>query len=379
MYFKKNYVMPIVALVFSLTLVSCSIFQSGESVIDCPLRDEPYSVDTPMMDLMLNPSAVIVLENEMPELMKRVPPLFKSSEAPSLSAIMTVREVMALMRMPANAVALQQLNTQLAAVELTEADKMSRCARYDNDTPEIVLNSAKKQILIFNKVNGYDHGEGTVAATEAIKTIAAQQGWGVSITNKGGAFTADTLKQFDLVVWNNVSGDVLTIRQRKAFENYITNGGGFLGVHGSGGDFIYLWDWYVESLIGAQFIGHTMSPHYQNATVKIEQSSSHIGDGLKAEWVLHDEWYSFSSNPRNKGADVVATIDESSYKAEMSGISLRMGSDHPIAWSRCVGAGRSFYTAIGHLPEVYQDEQNMALLKNALIWTVGESKSQCGK
>jgi type 1 glutamine amidotransferase len=275
--------------------------------------------------------------------------------------------------------AIKQLNARLGSVAITNEDRNTRCARYDNEIPDLKMGDASKRILIFDKFNGYGHGVATEAATVAIKTLASESGWGVAVTNKGGAFTPDILKEFNVVVWNNVSGDVLTLSQRTAFEEYMRQGGGFLGIHGSGGDFIYLWDWYVNELLGAQFIGHTMNPHYQDAKVVIENSSSGIGDGLPANWVMQDEWYSFRESPRDKDSDIVATVEESTYLPEMSGISLRMGDDHPIAWTRCVGKGRAFYSAIGHRPEVYQVEQNLALLKDALQWTAGAGKAGCAE
>ena len=51
---------------------------------------------------------------------------------------------------------------------------------------------------------------------------------------------------------------------------------------------------------------------------------------------------------------VLATLDESTYSPKgMFGQELAMGKDHPIAWSHCVGKGRAFYAAPGHLPAVY--------------------------
>ena len=44
------------------------------------------------------------------------------------------------------------------------------------------------------------------------------------------------LGKFKVVVWNNVSGDVLTEDQRAAFVSYLENGGGWVGIHASGGD-----------------------------------------------------------------------------------------------------------------------------------------------
>jgi type 1 glutamine amidotransferase len=48
---------------------------------------------------------------------------------------------------------------------------------------------------------------------------------------------------------------------------------------------------------------------------------------------------------------------------------LRMG-DHPIAWTRCVGRGRSFYSAIGHRPQTYSDPTYRTMLESAIGWAV---------
>ena len=60
----------------------------------------------------------------------------------------------------------------------------------------------------------------------------------------------------------------------------------------------------------------------------------------------------------------------------MGGQDLRMG-DHPIAWSRCVGKGRSFYSAIGHKPESYSDPRHQQLIQDAIRWTAGRGKTLC--
>lgn len=348
-----------------------------EGYVDCPLRHDAYSVDTPLMDMLVSEQAVALLEAEAPELMKRMPPLFKATEAPSLSAITTIKQVAGLVRLPMTDAEFAALDEKLAQIEITEAIKESRCARYDVEPQDVVIGKESRQILIFDKVNGFDHGEAVTAATEAIQAMAADAGWGVVVSNKGSIFTPELLENFDVVVWNNVSGDVLTLRQRQAFEDYMNNGGGFVGVHGSGGDFIYLWDWYLNELLGAQFIGHTMFPHYQDAVINLEVSDNNISEGLNASWTLHEEWYSFAENPRTTGASVVATVDENTYKPIMGGLSLAMGDDHPIAWTRCVGEGRSYYTGIGHLPESYQSADNLELLKSALVWAMGDGADSC--
>lgn len=350
---------------------------AGEALLDCPLRDSPYSVDLPLMDLLQSTEAVAVASEEMPTLMGMIPPMFKETSAPSLSSIMTLRGVTRMLRMPEDREALQRLDDRLAQVVVDEDARRARCARYDNDSPNLALSDARYQLLVFDKINGFDHGPAVAAATAAIEQIAVDLGWGVTVTDKGGAFKPEILARFDAVIFNNNSGDVLTLSQRRALETYIEQGGGALALHGAGGDFEYFWEWYVNDLIGAQFIGHTMGPHFQDARVTLEESASGIGANLERSWTIHDEWYSFARSPRLDGADVVATIDENSYKPEMGGLSLRMGEDHPVAWARCIENGRSFYSAIGHHPEVYQSEEYLLLLRDALKWAAGDGQAEC--
>jgi uncharacterized protein len=96
---------------------------------------------------------------------------------------------------------------------------------------------------------------------------------------------------------------------------------------------------------------------------------------LPSEWRMTDEWYSFRTNPRTIGANVLLTLDESTYKPDgPMGMDLRMG-DHPLAWTNCLGQGRIFYSAIGHRPETYSHPQNVALLEAAVGWATDKRTS----
>ena len=349
----------------------------SEVILDCPLRDAPYSVNSPLIDLLLNPAAKAVIEEQYPDALTKLPPHMFRTETPSFAAILSVENLLRMMQIPMDNQ--DELNNKLAQIPITDADRKARCARYDDDDPGFNLGDEPVQVLVFHKINGFDHGPSVSAATEAIKAITAKQGWGFSATEKGGAFTPETLGKFDVVVWNNVSGDALTLSQRKAFEAYINQGGGFLGIHGSGGDSLYFWDFYIDKLIGARFIGHPMDPQFQDAELHVETNSAGIAESLAPGWIMNDEWYSFAESPRAKGVDVIATLDETTYLPEgRGGQNLRMGDDHPIVWSQCVGKGRAMYSAIGHRPEVYAISNNIELLKDGLTWAAGEGKQTCG-
>lgn len=362
-----------------LAAVSPTAHAASATLVDCPLRDAPYSTSTPLIDILLNDSAKAVADKALPGVGTRLPPQFAGTKPPSFASILTLREAAGFLRLPTPDLA--AVDRQLAAIPVTQADKIARCARYDSVPPRFVLPKGKPRILLFEKINGFRDGPSVEAAHAAFVAMAQRKGWALVTTQNGAAFTPVVLRQFDTVIWNNISGDVLTLGQRRAFRSWMENGGGFVGVHGSAGDPVYFWDWYVDGLLGARFQAHPMAPQFQTARVKLDDASHPAARGLPAQWDVNDEWYSFKNNPRATGSRIIATLDETTYKPEgMAGMSLRMG-DHPIAWSRCIGAGakrgRMFYSAIGHRPERYADPVYVQMLEQAVGWAAGQSAGEC--
>lgn len=340
------------------------------------MREAPFSITSPLVDILLNPAAKTAVETQAPHILQALPPALLSTTAPTFAAILSLKDLGRMAGMdPAT---LDKADKALRAIAVTKIDRVARCARYDNDRPTFILPRSKPHILLFEKITGFRDGPSVDAARAAFRASARKNGWSMVVTDKGGAMTPKTLQQFDIVIWNNVSGDVLTLAQRQAFKSYIEHGGGFLGVHGSAGDPTSFWDWYVDTLIGARFAGHPMNPQFQDAKIIIEDGKQPIVTGLPKSWTLNDEWYSFQNNPRAGGASVIATLDESSYSPQGAGQgNLRMG-DHPIVWTRCVGKGRAFYSAIGHRPEIYSDVNYLRLLENAIRWTASRGTA-CGR
>lgn len=348
-------------------------------LLDCPMRDAPFSLDSPLIDLLLSDAAKAVIEKQAPGMLAQIPPFLSGTNAPTFSAILQGRSLLGMFP-GMKSVDAEALDKALRALPVTPADKQARCARYDDDRPRFKLAKGKPRVLLFEKMTGFRDTPSVIAANAAFTQLAKRNGWALAVTDKGGAMHPSVLRQFDVVIWNNVSGDVLTLTQRKAFQAFVENGGGFVGIHGSAGDPVYFWDWYPDTLIGARFIGHPSEPQFQDAQVVIEQSPSGIGSNLAPGWTMNDEWYSFAKSARLNGAEVVATLNEDSYKPGINrfgDVSLSMGKDHPIAWTRCVGKGRSFYSAIGHRPETYSDERHLVLLEQAVAWAGGPAAPSC--
>jgi uncharacterized protein len=351
-------------LLMAATLVATPAM--AKALVDCPMRDTAFSVSSPLIDILLNDKAKAVADRSINGISTRLPPQLMGTKPPSFAAILTLREAAGFLRLPA--IDLAPVDRDLAAIPVTEADKAARCARYDVDPPKLAIPAGKPRILLFEKINGFRDVPSVNAAHAAFVAMAQRKGWSLVTTENGAAFTPAILKQFNAVIWNNISGDVLTLSQRQAFKNYMEKGGGFIGVHGSAGDPVYFWDWYVDTLIGARFAGHPMAPQFQTARVNIDDAAHPIAKDLPATWEANEEWYSFKNNPRATGSRIIATLDESTYKPEgFSGQQLRMG-DHPIAWTRAVGKGRVFYSAIGHRPERYGDPAYVQMLEQGIDW-----------
>lgn len=343
---------------------------------DCPLAHRPHASTTILADILGDPAAKAVLDRDAPGMVERFTAPFGGGPLPGGFARIITPKLILRDRPDGEAIA-AKLDTDLARVAITPAASRARCAGYDVVPPRLPTVIRRPALLVFEKITGFRDAPSVAAAHAAIAEIAAQRGWSAVFSDKGAVFNPRDLARFDAVLWNNVSGDALTVPQETAFRRWIERGGGFAGVHGSGGDPAWVWDWYADTLIGARFIGHPMTPQFQAATVQVAEPGRGVARGLPASWTMTEEWYSFARSPRANGAHVVATLDEASYSpVGIGGQDLRM-TDHPIAWTRCIGNGRSFYSAIGHRPENYREPNSRRLLENGIAWAMGQGATRC--
>src|SRR5439155_26250824 len=126
---------------------------SARPASDCPLRDAPFSIDSPLVDILLSPAARAVLEKAAPGRFSKLPPRFAGAETPTFAAILTLREASAFTGLKPHA--LGAIDPQLRALPVTQADKLARCARYDDDRPTFSLPKGKLHLLLFEKINGF--------------------------------------------------------------------------------------------------------------------------------------------------------------------------------------------------------------------------------
>ncbi len=224
-------------------------------------------------------------------------------------------------------------------------------------------------MLVFSKTNSFIHKDAIPAARQMLQGMAQVQGWSIYLSDNGAIYNPEDLAHFDVIVWNNVTGDVLLPEQRQALRTWLEDGGGFVGLHAAGDSSHEAWPWYQDKVIRARMTGHPIDPQFQQATLRVEQPADPIVSGLPPEWVREDEWYSFEASPRAPDLKVLLTIDESTYvPGEFFGTPLSMGEDHPMIWKHCVDGGRVVYSALGHTGESYAEPGYREVLTRAISW-----------
>lgn len=225
--------------------------------------------------------------------------------------------------------------------------------------PAELARQPRLHVLAFTKTAAFRH-DSIPAALGALRELGTTNGIAVDATEDGAVFTDARLARYDAVIFLLTTGDVLDDAQQRAFERYVSGGGGYAGIH-SASDTEYDWPWYAE-LVGAYFRSH---PAVQRAAIDVlAREASTVR--LPRRWVRTDEWYGFASSPTAR-VRVLARLDESSYDPGGSA----MGADHPIAWAHQVGKGRAWYTGGGHTSEAYAEPLFRAHLLGGILYAAG--------
>ncbi|MBK9737031.1 MAG: ThuA domain-containing protein [Saprospiraceae bacterium] len=231
---------------------------------------------------------------------------------------------------------------------------MPSCVYALSAAPASVLILRLSHILVFTKTNGWRHSS-IPAGIECIKKMGKNEGWDIKFTEDSLDINDSLLAKTDVLVFLNTTGTILGKKGRSALQNFMANGGGFVGIH-SATDTESDWLWYTN-LIGGVFKNH---PQQQEATVQILDQSFPATSHFGKTWKHFDEWYNFRE-PIRSNCIVLATLDENSYTGgEMN--------NHPILWYQYYEGGRVFYTGMGHTDETYQNEYFTKMINKGIKW-----------
>ena len=222
--------------------------------------------------------------------------------------------------------------------------------------PSTPAPAAAVRLLMVTATAAFRHDSIPTART-AVAALAARGDFTVTATENLAELTASRLASVDVLMFALTSGELaLDASQKAAIASFVEQGGGFIGIH-SATDTLYEWPDYGR-IVGAYFKEH---PWTQTATVVVEDRGHPTMAGVETPFRLLEEFYTFQRNPRGS-VNVLLSLDPRSVGAD---------GDYPLAWTQTIGRGRSYYNALGHFSETWNDPWFQRQLTAAIQWTGG--------
>ena len=139
----------------------------------------------------------------------------------------------------------------------------------------------------------------------------------------------------------------------------IRAGTGCAGWHGGMADAFRLNAEY-QFMVGGQFVGHPGGIIDYEVNIA---SDDPIVAGLD-DFQMHSEQYFMHVDPSN---EVLATT---TFKGEHWGIDWVKGVTMPVAWKKGYGAGRVFYSSLGHVVADFDVPEAKEIMKRGCLWAM---------
>lgn len=208
-------------------------------------------------------------------------------------------------------------------------------------------------------VRGGWEGHVPVEATESVLPGLVDAGFDVSIAEDLDVYLdAERLARTDLIVqcW---SQGTLTKSQSAGLVDAVRAGTGFAGWHGGivgtfTGDTAYL------RMVGGLFLFHPEEFLTYDVTIEPGRASHPIVAGLPDFSVTSEQYWMLSDSYN----DVLATTVVSPESGEHGGGPVGM----PVVWTRRWGAGKVFFSAIGHRVADLEEPTVRELTVRGLAW-----------
>jgi uncharacterized protein len=232
--------------------------------------------------------------------------------------------------------------------------------------------AARKKVLVYTR-NYVTNGKGFVHdnipyCIESIRKIGVENGFDVDASEDPAVFTPDNLKQYAVIVFGNSNNEAFeTQAQRDAFRRYIRAGGGFVGIHSASGS-EREWPWFW-SMLGGKFRRH---PKLQPFEVRVVDANHPATKELPAQFTWDDECY-YLDNISAKIHPLLVT-DPRKLDDPKKGEAEEFGDSMPLVWCQEFEGGRTFYTALGHKKEHYQDPTLIKIIRGGILWAMDAPK-----
>jgi type 1 glutamine amidotransferase len=208
-------------------------------------------------------------------------------------------------------------------------------------------------ILVYTKNGtGYVH-DNIPSAVEALKKLAEQEQFNITVSDDPSIFTEEQIKKYTLIVFPSTNNDVFaTDAQRLVFRRYIEAGGGMVGLHSVTGT-ERNWKWF-KMLIGCTFSWHAK---FQKFTVRVTDPAHPSMKDVPLVWEREDELY-FGKElypvTNVMMAHQFTTLDQSQ-KDQISKNAGTYTEYYPAVWYNNFQGGHAWISTLGHSKQTYSD------------------------
>jgi hypothetical protein len=214
-----------------------------------------------------------------------------------------------------------------------------------------------RKMLVFWRCEGFFHTSIPVA-NEALKIMGEKTGafQVTAVTDDYSVFTAEALKQFDIVCLNNTThlkfDPKATPERCQALLDFVKSGKGLVGIHAACDNF-YEWPEGAE-LMGSKFSGHPWTAGGTWA-FKIDEPDHPLMAPFKGQgFKLKDEIYRTARPLYSRDKQLVLMSLDTSDPTTRNVKEWKDGDeDTGISWVKEVGKGRVFYCSLGHNDPIF--------------------------
>jgi type 1 glutamine amidotransferase len=244
--------------------------------------------------------------------------------------------------------------------------------------------SEPRKMLVFWRCEGFFH-KSIPVVNEALKIMGRRTGaFEVTVcTDDYSVFTAEKLKQFDVICFNNTTHLKFhpeeTPERCKALMDFIKGGKGIVGVHAATDNF-YNWPkgkgWSEGSeMWGGKFTGH---PWTSGGTwaFKIDDPDHPLMAAFEGKnFKLSDEIYRTDAPLYSRSKQrVLMSLDLSDPTTAGAKGVKPSDADTGITWIKTKGKGRLFYCSLGHNNEIFWNPTILQHYLDGIQFAMGDYK-----
>jgi len=210
----------------------------------------------------------------------------------------------------------------------------------------------KKALIVYGGWEGHEPEKTARFFSEELE----RNGFKMELSSNLDSFLdLEKLKTFDLIVPNWTMGQ-LTPEQEKGITQSVASGVGLGGFHGGMGDAFRVQTEY-QFMVGGQWVAHP--DNIKDYVVNIKTENDPIMKGIQ-DFAVHSEQYYMHVDPAN---EVLATTTFQTQSAPWIN-----GTVMPVVWKRKYGAGRVFYSSIGHQALDFNIPEVREITTRGMIW-----------